>query len=181
MTWIPGTYDPELKLYYLGTGNPNPVLTGKGREGDNLWTCSIVALNIDTGKIVWYYQVSPHDTHDWDATETTVLIDGEFNGRPRKLLAQASRNGYFFLLDRATGEHLLTSKMIETMNWSKGLNAKGQPIPRPGQGVESGRGAGVASDRWRYQLAAAQLRSGNRSVLCRHIREIQCVLSDRHR
>jgi acido-empty-quinoprotein group A len=131
MTWIPGTYDPELKLYYLGTGNPNPVLTGKGREGDNLWTCSIVALNIDTGKIVWYYQVSPHDTHDWDATETTVLIDGEFNGKPRKLLAQASRNGYFFLLDRATGEHLLTSKMIENMNWSKGLNAKGQPIPDP--------------------------------------------------
>ena len=131
MTWIPGTYDPELRLYYIGTGNPNPVLTGKGREGDNLWTCSIVALNIDTGKIVWYYQVSPHDTHDWDATETTVLIDGEFRGRERKLLAQASRNGYFFLLDRATGEHLLTAKMIETMNWSKGLNAKGQPIPNP--------------------------------------------------
>ena len=131
MTWIPGTYDPELRLYYIGTGNPNPVLTGKGREGDNLWTCSIVALNIDTGKIVWYYQVSPHDTHDWDATETTVLIDGEFQGRQRKLLAQASRNGYFFLLDRATGEHLLTAKMIETMNWSKGLNSKGQPIPDP--------------------------------------------------
>jgi len=131
MTWIPGTYDPELKLYYIGTGNPNPVETGKGRAGDNLWTCSIVALQIDTGKIAWYYQVSPHDTHDWDATETPVLIDGEFQGRPRKMLAQASRNGYFFLLDRATGEHLLTAPMIETMNWSKGLNAKGQPIPNP--------------------------------------------------
>lgn len=131
MTWIPGTYDPQLRLYYIGTGNPNPVETGRGREGDNLWTCSIVALNIDTGKIAWYYQVSPHDTHDWDATETPVLIDGIFQGRPRKMLAQASRNGYFFVLDRTNGEHLLTTPMIETMNWSKGLNAKGQPIPDP--------------------------------------------------
>jgi alcohol dehydrogenase (cytochrome c) len=131
MTWIPGTYDPDLHLYYIGTGNPNPVETGRGREGDNLWTCSIVALNIDTGKIAWYYQVSPHDTHDWDATETPVLIDGTFQGRPRKMLAQGSRNGYFFLLDRANGEHLLTAPMIETMNWSKGLNAKGQPVPNP--------------------------------------------------
>jgi alcohol dehydrogenase (cytochrome c) len=131
MTWVPGTYDPELKLYYLGTGNPQPVETGHGREGDNLWTCSIVALNIETGKIVWYYQVSPHDTHDWDATQTPILIDGVFNGRPRKLLAQASRNGYYFLLDRTNGEHLVTSKIIETMNWSKGINQKGQPIPNP--------------------------------------------------
>jgi alcohol dehydrogenase (cytochrome c) len=131
MTWIPGTYDPELHLYYIGTGNPNPVETGRGREGDNLWTCSIVALNVDTGKLVWYYQVSPHDTHDWDAAETPVLIDGEFNGRPRKLLAQASRNGYFFLLDRTNGEHLVTAPLIETLNWSKGLNAKGQPIGDP--------------------------------------------------
>ncbi|PWU11472.1 MAG: acido-empty-quinoprotein group A [Terriglobia bacterium] len=131
MTWIPGTYDPDLRLYYIGTGNPNPVETGRGREGDNLWTCSIVALNIDTGKIAWYYQVSPHDTHDWDATETPVLIDGTFQGRPRKMLAQASRNGYFFLLDRTNGEHLVTAPMIETMNWSKGLNAKGQPVPNP--------------------------------------------------
>ena len=131
MTWIPGTYDPELKLYYIGTGNPKPVETGHGREGDNLWTCSIVALNIETGKIAWYYQVSPHDTHDWDAAETPVLIDGMFNGRPRKLLAQASRNGYFFLLDRTNGRHLVTAKMIESMNWSKGINSKGQPIPDP--------------------------------------------------
>lgn len=131
MTWLPGTYDPDLKLYYLGTGNPQPVETGHGREGENLWTCSIVALNIDTGKLAWYYQVSPHDTHDWDAAQTPVLIDGVFKGQQRKMLAQASRNGHFFLLDRATGEHLLTSRMIETLNWSKGINAKGQPIPDP--------------------------------------------------
>jgi alcohol dehydrogenase (cytochrome c) len=131
MTWIPGTYDPELHLYYLGTGNPNPVLTGKSRGGDNLYTCSIVALNVDTGKLVWHFQPSPHDTHDWDAVQTTILIDGEFQGKPRKMLAQANRNGYFFLLDRTNGKNLLTAPMIQTMNWSKGLNANGQPIPNP--------------------------------------------------
>jgi alcohol dehydrogenase (cytochrome c) len=131
MTWIPGTYDPDLKLYYIGTGNPQPVETGHGRKGDNLWTCSIVALHIDTGKLAWYYQVSPHDTHDWDAAQTPVLFDGVFDGRPRKLLAQGSRNGYFFLLDRTNGQHLVTAKMIETMNWSKGIKPNGQPIPDP--------------------------------------------------
>jgi alcohol dehydrogenase (cytochrome c) len=131
MTWLPGTYDPELHLYYIGTGNPNPVETGRSRKGDNLWTCSIVALNVDTGKLVWYFQPSPHDTHDWDAAQTPVLIDGEFNGQPRKMLAQANRNGYFFLLDRTNGQHLATAPMIETMNWSLGIDATGRPIPNP--------------------------------------------------
>lgn len=131
MTWIPGTYDPELHLYYLGTGNPNPVLTGRSRKGDDLYTCAIVALNVDTGKLAWYFQASPHDTHDWDAVQTPVLIDGEFRGKPRKMLAQANRNGYFFLLDRTNGKNLLTAPMIRTMNWSKGIDAKGQPIADP--------------------------------------------------
>jgi alcohol dehydrogenase (cytochrome c) len=130
-TWIPGTYDPELNLYYIGTGNPNPVLAGQGRKGDNLYTCSIVALNPDTGKLVWYYQVNPHDTHDWDAVQTPVLIDGVIDGRPRKLLAQASRNGYFFVLDRTNGNHILTQPYISSVNWSKGINARGQPVPNP--------------------------------------------------
>lgn len=130
-TWIPGVYDPELNLYYIGTGNPNPVLAGQGRKGDNLYTCSIVALNPDTGKMVWYYQVNPHDTHDWDAVQTPVLIDGVIDGRPRKLLAQASRNGYFFVLDRINGSHILTKPYISSVNWSKGINAKGQPVPNP--------------------------------------------------
>jgi acido-empty-quinoprotein group A len=130
MTWVPGTYDPELNLYYLGTGNPNPVMAGQGRKGDNLWTCSIVALNPDTGKLAWYFQASPHDTHDWDAAETPVLIDGEVDGHPRKLLAQSSRNGYFFLLDRTNGKNILSKPFID-INWSKGLDAKGQPIGNP--------------------------------------------------
>ncbi len=131
MTWLPGTYDPDLHLYYLGTGNPNPVETGASRKGDNLWTCSIVALNVDTGKIAWYYQASPHDTHDWDNVETPVLFDGMWQGKPRKLLAQAARNGYFFVLDRTNGEHLLTTPFISTLNWATGLNEKGQPVGDP--------------------------------------------------
>jgi alcohol dehydrogenase (cytochrome c) len=128
--WITGTYDPELNLIYRGTGNPHPVLAGEVRAGNNLYTCSIVALNADTGKLVWYFQPSPHDTHDWDAVETPVLFDAEFNRKPRKLLAQASRNGYFFVLDRVTGEHVVTSQFVKT-DWASGVDAKGRPIPDP--------------------------------------------------
>jgi acido-empty-quinoprotein group A len=129
MTWMTGTYDPELNLVYWGTGNPNPVLAGDVRPGDNLYTCSIVALDPETGKLKWYFQPSPHDTHDWDAVQTPVLFDGEFRGRKRKLLAQAARNGYFVLLDRATGEHLLTTPFVET-NWASHIDERGRPIPR---------------------------------------------------
>jgi len=130
MTWMTGTYDPALNLLYWGIGNPNPVLAGEGRPGDNLYTCSIVALNPDTGKLVWYFQPSPHDVHDWDAVQTPVLIDADFKGQQRKLLAQASRNGFFFVLDRATGEHLLTSPFID-QTWSSGVDSRGRPIAKP--------------------------------------------------
>ncbi|HLH31564.1 MAG TPA: PQQ-binding-like beta-propeller repeat protein, partial [Terriglobia bacterium] len=130
MTWVPSTYDPDLNLLFLGTGNPQPVIAGKGRKGDNLYTESIVALNPDTGKLAWHFQPSPHDTHDWDAVQTPVLFDGEVNGQPRKLLAQASRNGWFFVLDRTNGKNVITSEFVKT-NWAKGVDAKGQPIPNP--------------------------------------------------
>jgi acido-empty-quinoprotein group A len=130
MTWMPGTYDPELNLYYLGTGNPNPVFAGQGRKGDNLYTCSIVAINPDTGKMAWYFQASPHDTHDWDAVQTPVVFDGAIDGKPRKLVAQASRNGYFFVLDRVTGKKVVSAPYIP-LNWSKGEDQRGQPIPNP--------------------------------------------------
>ena len=130
MTWLPGTYDPELNLIYWGTGNPNPVYAGQGRKGDNLWTCSIVALNPDTGKLVWYFQASPHDTHDWDNVETPVLFDATIDGKPRKLLGQAARNGFFFVLDRTNGKNVVTKPFVP-LNWAKGVNAKGQPIPDP--------------------------------------------------
>jgi acido-empty-quinoprotein group A len=128
MTWLPGTYDKDLNLLYWGTGNPNSVMAGQGRKGVNLWTCAIVALNPDTGKLVWYFQGSPHDTHDWDNVETPVLFDAIIEGKPRKLLAQAARNGYFFVLDRTNGKNIL-SKPFVPLNWSKGVDVKGQPIP----------------------------------------------------
>ena len=130
MTWMTGTYDPEINLVYWGTGNPNPVMAGEGRTGDNLYTCSIVALNPDTGKLAWYFQPSPHDVHDWDAVQTPVLFDAEFKGKPRKLLAQASRNGFFFLLDRTNGQHLVTAPFIE-QTWASGIDSRGRPIAKP--------------------------------------------------
>lgn len=130
MTWMPGTYDPELNLVYWGTGNPTPVLNGSTRPGDNPNTCSIVALNPDTGRLVWSFQVSPHDTHDWDAVEIPVLVDGDFHGHPKKMLMQTSRNGYFFVLDRTNGQNLLTVP-YGPVNWSLGINKQGHPIPNP--------------------------------------------------
>ena len=130
MTWMTGTYDPELNLLYWGTGNPNPVLAGTARPGDNLYTCSIVALNPDTGKLVWSFQPSPHDVHDWDAVETPVLFDAEFQGKPRKLLAQASRNSFFFVLDRTNGQHLVTAPFID-QTWASGVDSRGRPIAKP--------------------------------------------------
>lgn len=130
MTWMTGTYDPSLNLIYWGTGNPTPVLAASSRPGDDLYTCSIVAVNADTGKLAWGFQASPHDTHDWDAVETPVLVDAEFRGQPRKMLMQASRNGYFFVLDRTNGQSLLTTP-FGTINWSLGVDQKGQPIPNP--------------------------------------------------
>lgn len=128
--WMTGTYDPDLNLVYWGTGNPTPVLNGPARPGDNLYANSIVALNPDTGTLAWHFQATPHDTHDWDAAEVPVLVDGLFKGAPAKMLMQASRGGYFFVLDRATGKNLLTTP-FGPVNWAKGIDEKGQPIPDP--------------------------------------------------
>ncbi|NDJ14911.1 MAG: acido-empty-quinoprotein group A, partial [Acidobacteriia bacterium] len=139
-SWIPGSYDPETKLYYFGTGNPTPsYMTGNRGEGDNLYTSCLLAVNVDTGKIVWYFSASPHDTHDWDATETPIIADLPFGGRMRKLIMQATRNGYFFVLDRVTGEHLLTSKLGIVNNYASAispdsplnLNKRGEPQRNP--------------------------------------------------
>ena len=130
--WVPGAYDPETKLYIFGTGNPSPSYTNpKSRDGDNLYTCSLVAIHVDTGKMAWYYQMNPHDTHDWDSSEMPILVDGDFKGKPRKMALHADRNGYFYVVDRLTGEHLLTSKFSDTANWVKEINAKGQTIRDP--------------------------------------------------
>jgi acido-empty-quinoprotein group A len=130
MTWMPGTYDPGLNLLYWPTGNTNPVFAGQGRPGANLWTESIVALDLDTGKLRWYFQVSPHDTHDFDNTTAPILFDAQVDGKPRKLLAQAARNGYFVTLDRVTGKHLIVKPYVP-LDWSSGLSPQGEPIPIP--------------------------------------------------
>ncbi len=129
-TWVQGVYDPSLNLTYWGTGNPHPVHAGNVRRGANLYTCSLVALDVDTGKMKWYIQTSPHDTQDRDANQTPILIDGVYQGRPRKLIAMASRSGYYFLLDRASGESLVTVP-YGGQNWSAGVDKRGQPIPKP--------------------------------------------------
>lgn len=129
-TWMAGTYDPDLHLIYWGTGNPTPVLSATTRPGNDLYTCSIIALDPETGKLAWAFQPSPHDTHDWDAVEIPVLVDALFHGQPRKMLMQASRNGYFFVLDRSNGKNLLTVP-FGPVNWATGLDDKGQPIPDP--------------------------------------------------
>ena len=131
-TWAPGAYDPETHLYIFGTGNPTPAFTNGTRgAGDNLFTCTLIALNVDTGKMVWYFQTSPHDMHDYDSAQTPILVDAPFNGKMRKLVLTAARNGYYFTLDRVTGERLVTSKYGLYTNWAKGLNKFGGPRVDP--------------------------------------------------
>ncbi len=131
--WVPGSYDPETHLYIFGTGNPTPSYFSAARgDGAALFTCSLVAVNVDTGKMAWYYQTSPNDTHDWDSAQTPVLADIMFKGKMRKVAMTAARNGYFFVVDRTTGEHLVTSKFSDTSNWAQDeLNAQGQPVRIP--------------------------------------------------
>jgi alcohol dehydrogenase (cytochrome c) len=145
--WLPGAYDPETRLYIFGTGNPTPAYMSapRGADLDNLYTCAIVAVHVDTGKMAWYFQTSPHEMHDWDSAQTPVLVDGTINGRPRKLVITASRNGYYFTVDRLTGERLVTSKFSDTVNWAKGLNTKGQPVRDPAKDHHVG-GALVSSN-----------------------------------
>jgi alcohol dehydrogenase (cytochrome c) len=138
-TWVAGAYDPETNLYMFGTGNPTPSWTsGQRGDGDNLYTCSLVALDVDTGKMEWAYSTSPHDTHDYDSAQVPILVDGIFKGKPRKLVVQAARNGYFFVLDRATGEHLLTTKYGETTNWAEGETPLGAPKVNPAKDASTG-------------------------------------------
>src|SRR5438094_2332428 len=143
--WVPGSYDPETHLYIFGTGNPTPAYTDQTRgPGDNLFTNSLVAVNVDTGKMAWYFQTGPHDTHDWDSAQTPALVDADFGGKPRKLVLTAARNGYFFVVDRVTGEPRVTSKFSNTVNGAKGINEKGQPVRDPAKDHHIG-GALVSS------------------------------------
>ena len=130
-TWMNGSYDPDLNLVYWAAGNPWPDLYGKPRRGDNLYSCSMLALDASTGKLRWYFQFTPHDTHDWDAQSIPVLVDLDIGGRRRKTLLHANRNGFFYVLDRESGEFLSATAFIEKLTWAKGIDAKGRPIELP--------------------------------------------------
>ena len=130
-TWLTGTYDPELDTLYWPTGNPTPDLYGDDRGGDNLYSDSIVALDAKTGKLKWHFQFTPHDVWDYDAQETPALLDTIWQGRPRKLLVQANRNGFFYILDRTDGKFLLGTKYIKNVTWASGLTPEGRPIRVP--------------------------------------------------
>lgn len=126
-TWLTGSYDPQLDLIYWTTGNPCPDFNGDEREGDNLYSNSVVALSAKTGELKWYYQFTPHDTHDWDSQEPLILVDQVWKGQPRKLLLHADRNGFFFVLDRITGEFLLAEAFTKA-TWATGYNKSGRPV-----------------------------------------------------
>jgi alcohol dehydrogenase (cytochrome c) len=127
-TWMPGTYDPELNTLYWGTSNPAPDFDGDPRPGDDLYTDCVLALDPDTGKLKWHFQFTPHDLFDYDATETPVLVDLTYKGRSRKMLVQANRNGFLYMLDRTTGEFLSATRFVEKLSWAKEIDAHGRPV-----------------------------------------------------
>jgi alcohol dehydrogenase (cytochrome c) len=129
-TWTTGTYDHDTGTIFWMTGNPGPDYDGSVRGGDNLYSCSVLALDAKTGKMKWWFQFTPHDVHDWDANETPVLIDGVVKGKKRKLLVTAQRNAFYYVLDRETGE-FLGGREFAKQTWAKGLDDKGRPIVLP--------------------------------------------------
>jgi alcohol dehydrogenase (cytochrome c) len=126
-TWLTGSYDAELDTVYWTAGNPCPDYNGEERVGDNLWSNSILALDPATGRLRWHFQFTPHDLHDWDSVQTVVAVDATFRGSPRKLLLQANRNGFFYVLDRESGRLLSATPFIKNLNWATGVGADGRP------------------------------------------------------
>jgi alcohol dehydrogenase (cytochrome c) len=129
---VSGTFDPEQNLLFMGTGQPEPQWAGEGRTGDNLYSDSIVALDIETGKLKWHFQNTPHDVHDWDSLEVPMLVDAVYKGQPRKLVLQANRNGYYYVLDRTNGKFLYGTPFVSRIDWSTGLTPEGRPMVTPG-------------------------------------------------
>jgi alcohol dehydrogenase (cytochrome c) len=132
-TWLPGTYEHETNTLYWTTGNPWPDFYGGDRQGDNLFTCSLLALDANTGKMKWYFQFTPGDWHDWDAQSWPVLADVTYEGKPRKVIFHANRNGFLYMLDRETGKYLRSSKLLDKLDWASGIDPKGRPITLPGK------------------------------------------------
>ncbi len=132
-TWFTGSYDPALDIVYWPAGNPSKEYNGDDRLGDNLYSDCLLALNRRTGALIWYYQFTPHDLWDWDATQTSVLVNATWQGRPRRLLLHASRNGFFYVFDRTNGDLLLAKPFVRNLTWASGIGADGRPIRLPNQ------------------------------------------------
>ena len=126
-TWTTPSYDPDTGVLYVAVGNPYPDTDGDNRVGDNLYTDSDLALDARTGKLLWYFQFTPHDLHDWDANQPLVLVDAPFRGQPRKLLLHANRNGFLYVLDRTNGKLLLASAFVRKLTWASGVGTDGRP------------------------------------------------------
>jgi len=134
-TWLTGSYDPETDTLFWATGNPWPNSDDRERGGDNLFTDCVLALDPATGRLKWYYQFTPHDVRDWDATEPNVLVNTKFRGQDRKLLLHADRNGFFYVFDRTNGQLLLAEKFVHRLTWASGIGADGRPVRVPERDV----------------------------------------------
>ena len=172
-TWFTGSYDPELDLVYWPTGNPTKEYDGVDRQGDNLYASCILALDRKTGTLKWHYQFTPHDLWDWDATQTSVLVDADWQGKPRKLMLHANRNGFFYVFDRATGERLLSTPFVKNLTWASGIGADGRPIRLPNQKPSPQGTQGVPVAGRRHQLVLAVVQPADRPLLRADVREVQ--------
>jgi alcohol dehydrogenase (cytochrome c) len=132
-TWFTGSYDPQLDIVYWPTGNPAEEYNGEQRAGDNLYSDCILALDRKTGKLKWHYQFTPHDLWDWDSTETSVLVDADWQGSPRKLMLHADRNGFYYVFDRTDGKLLLAKQFLKNVTWASGIGPDGRPVKLPNQ------------------------------------------------
>ncbi len=175
--WVTGSYDPDLNLIYWGTGNPNPDYYGGDRQGNNLFTASLVALDADTGRLKWHYQFTPHDTHDWDSNHVPVLADLTVRGQARKVVMVANRNGFFYTLDRATGE-LLVAKPFTATKWAREVGPDGPIVLNDGVIPPGGSEATtpcVPDFRGAHRLQPAVVRSGAAALLRHGARDVRLL------
>ena len=168
--WVTGSYDPDLNLTYWGVGNPGPDWNPDKRPGDNLYTCSAVALDADTGQLKWHFQFTPNDGMDWDSAQVPVLVDMDWNGTPRKLMLWANRNGFFYVLDRTNGKFVRGAPFVK-QNWAAGLDENGRPDPADQHQGVGRRRADVSERAGRHQLVLALVEPADGPVLRRRLEE----------
>ena len=172
-TWFTGSYDPDLDTVYWPTGNPSEEYNGDARPGDNLYSDCILALDRKTGKLKWYYQFTPHDLWDWDATETSVLVDAPWQGQTRKLMLHADRNGFYYVFDRTDGKLLLAKQFLKNVTWASGIGAGRPSGEAPQPGANGSRHPRVPITERSHQLVFAFVQSAHRPVLFPDQREVQ--------